>query len=161
VSRVALGLGLWLALAACGGGRGRPAYAVGDELDDPAAGRLLGEEERAVTRRPPAIPDGTDVLTRAALGETLAAGPGAFLGRIRVRAVGEKGVFRGWVILALWPGARTELQPGDVVRRLNGRILERPEDVTALWEALRVAPEIVVDYERGGQPRVYRVPIVE
>ena len=150
---------LLLVCAACGG-KGRPEYAVPPDQDDPAAGRLLADEERAVTRKPATTAE-PGALTRKSLDETLAAGPGAFLGRIRVRATGEKGVFRGWVILSLWPGAQTELQPGDVVKKLNGKTLERPDDVTVLWESLRKASEIVVDYERAGAARVYRVPVVE
>ncbi len=155
---------LWLATsAACGGGQARPDYGVPDGENDPAAERLLAGEERAATRTGTDAPatEAPGTLTRKALDETLAAGPGAFLGKVRVRAVAEKSVFRGWVIVALWPGADVELAPGDVVKRLNGRTLERPDDVSALWDTLRQAREIVVEYERGGEPRVLRVPVVE
>ena len=150
-----------LALAACARAA-RPDYAVPDESPDPAADRLLETEERAATRQGrPRAGTSYEGLTRRSLDETLAQGPGAFLGTIRVRAVQEKKVFRGWTIISLWPGARTELLPGDVVTRLCGRTLEKPDDVSELWGLLRTANEIVVEYERAGEPRVYRVPVVE
>ena len=49
------------------------------------------------------------MITRAALEETLARGPGAFLGTIRVRATSTGKVFHGWQIIDVPPGAHTIL----------------------------------------------------
>ena len=48
-----------------------------------------------------------------------------------VRASRAAGRFVGWEILSLWPNARIELRPGDVVLAVNGRTLERPESLPA------------------------------
>jgi general secretion pathway protein C len=137
----------------CGGATGRPDYPAPDDEPMPA---------RATSGLPaaPAAP-GTSrtAVRRAELDETLAAGPGALLARVRVEAVGRRR-FAGWRILSLPEDPRLALQPGDVVRRVNGLGLERPEDLSRVFEALRAAPEIVVEYERGGERRAWRLPIV-
>jgi type II secretory pathway component PulC len=149
VTRRALAL---LALAACGGGAARPDYPVAPEE------RLLDERRELPAPAPP--PPAAGQVTRAALDEAIAAGPGALLAQVRVEAVrGRKG-FHGWRLLAV-PPSPAGLEAGDVLTRVNGKTLERPEHLSALFESLRGASEIVVESERGGVPRVVRVPVVE
>lgn len=134
--------------------RARPEYPV-DPVDDE---RLL--DERAELPAPAPEPPAPGRVTRAALDETLAAGPGALLSRVRVQAVRGPSGFRGWRLVAV-PPSPADLRPGDILLRVNGRTLERPEHLAALFDALRGASEIVVESERDGVGRVVRVPVVE
>jgi len=54
-----------------------------------------------------------------------------------------------------------DLQRGDVITRVNGRAIERPEEAQAVFLALLTAKELVVDYERGGEGRRLVLPIVD
>jgi S1-C subfamily serine protease len=138
---------LLLVLAACGGGQAR--------LDRPPDEEMI-EGPKA---RPPRRPDG---LTRAELVRTLDAGPGAFLGAVHVRAATGPRGFVGWEIVALdAPYSGGALAPGDVVTRVNGHGIERPEQLSDVFAALRTAPAIVVEYLHAGEPRELTIPVVE
>jgi S1-C subfamily serine protease len=103
------------------------------------------------------------VLKRQVLNQTLDAGLGRWLSGVEVDAGKFEGRFRGWVIRRLYPGdtcyADVDLRPGDLVLRVNGRPIERPEQASELWSALRSASAIVVEYVRDGQPRRLQIPI--
>lgn len=135
---------------ACGGGQARPDYPTPD--DEPALRRraTVGTTPETTSR---------DRVTRAELDSALAAGPGALLSHVKVEAASVNRRFKGWQLVSL--PAQPWLRPGDVVTRINGRGLEHPEDLAALFEALRGAREIVVEYERGGVAAVEHIPIVE
>jgi type II secretory pathway component PulC len=145
---------LLVALVACGGARGRPDYPTPE--DDEAAGP---RRARAAEPGTPPAAETRGEVTRAALDEMVAAGPGALLARVRVQAARDKAAFKGWQLLSLPP--QPWLRPGDVLLRVNGRALERPEDLSRVFEAMRGATEIVLDYERDGAPAALRIPIVE
>jgi S1-C subfamily serine protease len=113
------------------------------------------------TPRPPPPRPARAPLTRSALVAVLDAGPGAFLATVRVTAARQQGRFVGWEIDSLWPGADVGLAPGDIVTAVNGRSIERPEALPELWQSLRGATEIVVDYRRGLEARTARFPVVE
>lgn len=103
------------------------------------------------------------VIPRAALQAELANGIGRFLQQVRVQAVLARGRFVGWRVLTLFP-ARSDIQagvlrPGDLVMRINGESIERPEDFKAVWDSLASASEIVVDIEREGEPSSLRYTI--
>jgi type II secretory pathway component PulC len=139
---------LWLG---CGGASSRPSFPTPDDAE-------------AGPRRGPAHPAADGRLRRADLARALAAGPGAFLGSVSVRAAREGGHFVGWEVLALDPSyAAAGVRVGDVVRRVNGLPLERPDDLTALFRALG-APDVEaleLDVRRGGADEVVRVPVLE
>jgi hypothetical protein len=104
------------------------------------------------------------VLKRKAVNQTLDAGLGRWLaGGVEVDAGKFEGRFRGWVIRRLYPDdpcyADVDLRPGDLVLRINGRPIERPEQASELWSALRSASAIVVEYVRDGQPHRLQLPI--
>jgi type II secretory pathway component PulC len=107
------------------------------------------------------VPTRTTEITRAQLDSLLAPGPGALLARVKVAAAARDGKFHGWRIVSLPPDTHLELQPGDVVRGVNGQGLERPEHLSAVWEKLRGTHEVVVDFEREGEARTWRLPVVE
>lgn len=82
-------------------------------------------------------------------------GIGRFLRNVRVNAVLSHGHFLGWKLLALFPerpDVRVRgLQTGDVLLRVNGASVERPEAFKAIWDTLRNADELTLEIERGGQ----------
>jgi len=65
----------------------------------------------------------------------------------------------------LFPGepefASLDLRPGDTVTRVNGKSIERPEQAIAVWDELRTASNLVVDYRRDGEPHTLRFTIVD
>jgi hypothetical protein len=109
--------------------------------------------------------DGAGRVKRSALVRTLDLGLGTWLKGVNVDPVKEKGKFRGWLVRSLHPGdpcwADVDLRAGDVVSRVNGRPIERPEQAHAVWTALRTAKEIVVDYTRSGTARTLRLEVIE
>jgi type II secretory pathway component PulC len=106
-------------------------------------------------------------LRREDVRRTVRAGLGAFLQRIQLdeNPVFESGHFKGFRIAALtgdptfWNGV--DLRPGDVVLRVNGKPIERPEQALAVFAGLETAPELRVSIERGGNPRELVFPIEE
>ena len=157
----AIALAIAVALGACGGPGPDPAA--------PDDGRLLDLEDPETTGR--AAPDRADAETapaaprrregtiaRADLDRVLDAGPGRFLARVEVKARSSEGRFTGWEVVRS-PWAHVDLQPGDVVLRVNGRSLEHPLELKLLWEDLRRAPAIEAQVERGGERFALRFTI--
>ena len=77
----------------------------------------------------------------------------------------DRGHFRGWIVRSLHAGdvcfADVDLRAGDVVTRINGHAIERPEEAHEVWAELRTAPALVVDFLRDGQRRTLRFAIVD
>jgi type II secretion system protein C len=100
------------------------------------------------------------VISRAQLDEVLSASPGAFLQHVDSAPRFRGGRFAGWRLVAFFPGDSRfrdiDLRAGDVVLRVNGSTVERPEELMRLWQELRSAHELVIDIERDGQPRRLR-----
>jgi type II secretory pathway component PulC len=153
-SRSAFALALLFA-AACGENNALPPDTAWDSHDDmrPAAAAPKDSAPGA--------------LTRSAVREAVAAGLGAFLQRVELdvdRPVFENGKFHGFRILALrgdprfWRGI--DIHPGDVVTRVNGFSIERPEEAMQAFQSLEVASELRVAFDRDGQPRELAIPIV-
>ena len=92
-------------------------------------------------------------------------GLGAFLQRVDVVEKMVNGSFHGFQLLALygdpefWAGS--DLQVGDVVTRVNGAPIGHYEEAFRVWQSLLNAGEIVVSYERNGQPREVRIVVHE
>jgi hypothetical protein len=89
--------------------------------------------------------------------ELMSPGLGAFLQRISVIDIQERGHFRGFRIerlqgnKAFWEGV--DLKPGDIVSRVNGESIGHYDQAYAVWQSLATAPEIVISYERAGEQR--------
>lgn len=118
------------------------------------------EQERARAERPPE----PKRLERAEVDRAVAAGLGRFLQHVSVEASVENGVFRGFRILELRPPGAwvgVDLRAGDVVTRVNGQPIERPEQAYAVFVGLKQADRVVVSYVREGQPRELVIPIVD
>lgn len=98
---------------------------------------------------PKAVPEGQ--IHRADLDAVLRQGPAWVLGRVPLEEVLVKGEFVGWRVMSLPPEwQEIDLQPGDVVSRVNGMPIERPTDLFAAWTTLSVASELKIAYQRDG-----------
>ncbi len=93
------------------------------------------------------------------------AGLGSFLQRITLddQPVFEGGRFKGFRVASLegdpsfWRGV--DLQRGDVVTKVNGQAIERPEQALGVFHGLASAPELRVSIVRAGAPRELVFPI--
>ena len=145
-------LALALALGACGGAASSSPPLVA------AAGPR--------SARPAPAPLDDHHLARSVVHDVVSQGLGSFLQHVEVadQPVLAGGKFHGFRIAALrdtpfWEGV--DLKPGDVVTRVNGFPIERPEQAQTAFESLDVSSELRVDYERDGQPRELVYAIVE
>ena len=93
----------------------------------------------------------TGIISRAKLLQVLDAGVGGFLTKIDVDAYFEERSFWGWQIQS-YDNAWVDLLPGDIVTSVNGKRIETPAQVQALWQSLRGAEEIVVSAYRNEKP---------
>ena len=105
------------------------------------------------------------VIARNELVPVLNRGLGRYLQNVETEPSFHRGAFVGFRIVSLFPGelgyASLDLRPGDTVTRVNGKPIERPEQALALWDALRTASDLVVDYERNGEALQLRFAIVD
>ena len=138
---------LALALAAC------------HKAAPPAAPPPAVKAPAAVTAAPEA-PDGK--LRRAEVDQVLLQqGPAWVLRRvISEEVMGRDGKFTGWRMVGLpeeWRGI--DLKPGDVVMRVNGMPIERPEQAFEAWKSVARLPAIKLTMLRDGAPREVTIPI--
>jgi len=105
--------------------------------------------------------DGTlGVIERQGLVALVDQGLGRFLQHVRLEPAMRDGKFGGFRVASLdpaWQGAGIE--SGDVITRLNGQPIERPEQAVAAFESLRTASELKVEFTRGGAPANLRLRI--
>ena len=104
-------------------------------------------------------------IPRALLRAELTRGIGRFLQNVKTEAVLSHGHFVGWRLLALFPKRPDVhvqgIQTGDVLVRVNGVSIERPEDFKSVWDTLETAKELVLEIEREGQPSALHYTIVD
>lgn len=145
-------LALLLVAQGCGGSTSAPATAS-------------AAEPSVETPSMPPQPRREGEITREELLPILEGGLGRFLGGVGTEPEIEAGRFVGWRIVRLYPDdprfQGIALQPGDVVTRVNALPIERPEQAFQVWDGLRVASELVVDYRRDGDARQMRYAIVD
>ena len=122
------------------------------------------EPQVASTGEAVATPSGA--IRRSEVRQAIHAGLGTFLQRVTFDV--DHPIFRdhkfvGFKIVSLnGPGWETvDLKPGDVVTAVNGFTVERPEQALQAFSSLAVASEPRVDYEREGQPRSFRLAIMD
>jgi S1-C subfamily serine protease len=100
------------------------------------------------------------VIDREGLHVIVEQGLGRVLARLKVSPVLQQGRFQGFRVTALdpaWNGAGILLD--DIITRLNGQPIERPEEAQAAFESLRVASEISLELLREGKPKKLRYRI--
>jgi hypothetical protein len=105
-------------------------------------------------------------LTRALVEQTVSQGLGVFLSRVSVSPVLRGARFVGFRLeaaedLEAWRAAGADLRVGDVIQRINGQVIERPEQAMWAFDQLRIARGLEVVGLRGEASfRVYS-PIVD
>jgi hypothetical protein len=115
---------------------------------------------------PVALPPSYDAgeIQRDKLMAVLAAGPGRFLQRVKVKKASDaQGRFAGWQIMQMFPGeadADSVIVPGDTLIRVNGQSVERPEQFKSVWDSLALSSELVLTVRRSGQQSDVRYRIV-
>jgi len=122
----------------------------------PAAeeGAAPKEKEHILTEAPR-----EGVITRAELDRYIRDGAQSFIQRIQVRPAFREGKFFGWRVLGYQgPGP---VQRGDIICRVNGRSIERPNQFMDVWSGLPHRAQLTVEMIRDGRPLVLRYPIVE
>lgn len=107
----------------------------------------------------------TGLIERDELYRVLDEGLGAYLQNVETEPAFDQGRFVGFRIIQLFPGdltyASLDLRPGDVVTRINGMPISRPEHASAIWEELRTASELTVDYRRDDSEKLLKFTIVD
>ncbi|MEZ4247175.1 MAG: hypothetical protein R3B99_02925 [Polyangiales bacterium] len=145
---------LLLLVAACAGGSTSSSTTTTASAPEPEPAR-----ETYVS------PTTEGTIARAELLPILDAGFGRFLQGVQTEPHLEGDQFVGFRITRLYPDdprfSALELQPGDTVVRVNASPIERPEQALAVWNGLRVASELVVEYRRGEEARQLRFSIVD
>ena len=137
-----------------------------EEENAPLEGAPPAEEQKPESSLEQSYPRvSTGVISRDELVPVLDGGLGRFLQNVETEPAFHKGSFVGFRIVSLFPGepafASLDLRPGDTVTRINGKSIERPEQAAAVWEDLRTASNLVVDYRRGGEQHALRFTIVD
>jgi hypothetical protein len=152
-----------LLLAGCASQQNRPDY-------EP----LIAEDEAAPADEAAAPPAPAPILVsrvrqgsidRAALDTVLDAGPAAFLAGLEVDADVDGNKFHGWRVVSFMPRdpryAAVDIVPGDLVVRVNGRVIVRPEHFQEVWEGLRGAAKLIVEVSRGPERFLLEYAIVD
>ncbi|MCK5798834.1 MAG: hypothetical protein KAI47_16695 [Deltaproteobacteria bacterium] len=105
------------------------------------------------------LADGREAIDRQKFQLFQKRGAQRFIQDVQVRPTFARGRFFGWRVLAYQgPG---KLLPGDVVRRVNGRPIERPMQVMTVWAQMAQRTNLVVEVFRNGRTLVLRLPIVD
>jgi type II secretory pathway component PulC len=141
-----------LLFAGCGGSAKAPVRAA----NVPVAPRADAQESKAKPGH----------VLRADVVRTADAGVGGFLHTHQLEVAPElrAGRFVGWRVTGLRQsgfGNSVDVRTGDVVRRVNGLVLERPEDADAALKASRARAAVDVVLERDGHEVQVHVPIDE
>jgi S1-C subfamily serine protease len=107
----------------------------------------------------------TGVLRRAALVRLIEAGLPRWMQGVEGDRTLANHRFQGWLIKSLYPGDpcyhEIDLRPGDVVQKVNGKSIEKPDQAFDVVESLRTAPAIVVEFLRDGKPQRITLAIAD
>ena len=100
------------------------------------------------------------VIDRAGLVAIVDRGLGHVLARFKLSGVTAQGKFQGFRVDAIDPAwAIAGIAVNDVLMRLNGQPIERPEQALVAFESLRVASELALELTRAGQKLTLRYRI--
>lgn len=156
---VVIGLGVGT-LAACAPKPLPPAEPATDLAPAPAPAKPSELGTGVRSERSGAVP-------RASVIAVLDRGPALFLRAHDVVPVAEQGRLVGWRLMRFFPTREAsplsdlDLNPGDVLLRVNGAVVERPEQLMAIWESLYTAGEIRAELARDRELIELRYQIVD
>jgi hypothetical protein len=101
-------------------------------------------------------PAGAFTIERGVIEQALKHGPAWFIAQVAVDPVVVRGTFYGFRVLSLFPDHSefndTSIQRGDIVQRVNGMPIERPEQFMVAWSSLRSMRHLTIRVIRNGQP---------
>jgi type II secretion system protein C len=129
----------------------RPA---GKLLPPPAAGPSKGEQVKRLSANRFLV-NREDVT--AAVGNI-----NQFMTQARLRPYSEKGKPSGYSVSEIVPGSLMEklgLKNNDIIKKVNGMLVTRPEEVMQAYGQLQRDSNIEVEVERGGRAEVLRYEI--
>lgn len=135
-----------LALLSCGTGEGKPP-------DHPDRPMISPEAEMAAPK--------TTSLRRSQVKGAINRGLGVFFQNVLVDDAQRNGKFVGWRVQRMNPEWNTDIQPGDIITKVNGMPVESPDQADAALRSLEKASALRVEYEREGKPRVLELPITD
>lgn len=96
-------------------------------------------------------------LDRKGLVAVIDQGLGRVLARLRLSPAMRNGRFVGFRVAQIDPAwAAAGIEVGDVLLRLNGQPIERPEQAQEAFDSLRVASEVALELMRGEEKRSLR-----
>jgi hypothetical protein len=102
-------------------------------------------------------------VERADVVKVIDGGMGRFLQDAEVEVAYEDGRYLGYRIVRILNVDRYRgvgLEPGDIIMKINGASIEREGDAYDVFQSLRTAPYIEVDYQRAGEAMRLSLPIV-
>ncbi len=149
-----------LLLTACGSAHPAPGSTPQhDHETDTAQGNAAAVA--AGTPQPEEVPEAITTVTRGELDEIIQKGPGYLLAMVQTDSVVEKGRFIGFRIVSFRVEAPSVLglQPGDVVRSVNGISVERPDNLVKIFEKLKTASVLTFAVLRDNVPSELSTPI--
>jgi type II secretory pathway component PulC len=137
--------------------------ACGETPPPKSAESAASVREAAPTTTAAAVPPKTTSLRRSQVKASIAKGLGYFLQNVTVDdyPVMRNNKFYGFKVKAISAELGVDIQPGDVVTRVNGMSIEHPEEADAAMRTLEKASALRVDFERDGKPRTLELPITE
>jgi S1-C subfamily serine protease len=125
---------------------------------NPPRGPIVLENDHEIRPATPAPQQAVDIprtrtgtISRDKLHSVLDAGVGGFLTQLEVEAYFEERSFWGWKVQR-YDNIWVDLLPGDIITSINGKRIETPAQVQALWQSLRNTEEIVVAAYRHENP---------
>jgi hypothetical protein len=110
----------------------------------------------AVTLVDEAPEDDQFVIPRSTVEHALELGPAWFVRQLSVRPIVTRDErFFGFQLMALFPGrediSQLPIRTGDIIQRVNGQSIERPEQFMSIWHSLATASHVSVQLMRGNQ----------
>jgi hypothetical protein len=143
----------------------------GDRSIQPPAPREPERVADAGSPMAPALPRACDmyarpgVLKRAALVRLIDAGIPRWLQGVEGDRALANHRFQGWLVKSIYPGdpcyRELDLRAGDVVQKVNGKPIEKPEQAFDVVESLRTAPALTVEYLREGKAERLSISITD
>lgn len=123
---------------------------------------LVPEEEKGPGEiAAPVCTEESYSIPRGELNALLAKGPADLLASVQTDSHKENGRFVGFRIVSFRIDIHPclDLREEDVVTRVNGETIERPEQYFAVFEKLKAATEVRFDILRAGEPITITYPV--
>ena len=117
-------------------------------------------QNESVKPAPPAEPPLR--IPEHVLAEVQSQGPGRLLQRIPIRPFRARGEFIGFQIVDLFPGEGHTVRGvrvGDVILRINGRRMDRPEQLMKLFQKMERWTALEVEVYRNGEELIFRYEV--